>query len=74
MRVRGVMTAYVRVDGRREIVLEPIADVELPAGRHRVEWRERPDEPWRSGGRFTLEAARGYTLRFSPSGVVLEPD
>lgn len=68
----GVRLAYVRIDRRKVYVLEPFADVRLPAGSHRIEYRFTKDEPWRSGGRIRLEAGRRYKLRVTRSGPQLE--
>ncbi len=71
-RLGGLRFAYIRVDGARVVGLEPLANVELTPGRHRLEWRVLDKDPWKTGGEIRIEAGRTYRVRVTADGPKLE--
>jgi serine/threonine protein kinase len=64
---------WVKV-GSRTLALEPTATLELPPGRHTVQLRERPSDPWLDAGRIRVEAGQRYRVKLrKPAGLTLEP-
>lgn len=68
-RLDGVRLAYVRVDGGPAWPLEPRRRVELTAGRHRIEYRTGPNQPWKSGGAHLFSLERTYVVRVGARGA-----
>lgn len=64
----GPRTAYVRIDGRRTLTLQPRVDTELTVGRHRLSWRTAAHDPWKPGGTITLEPGHDYIVDITDSG------
>ncbi len=63
---------WVKV-GSRTLALEPTATLELPPGRHTVQLRERPTDPWIDAGRIRVEAGQRYRVKLrKPAGLTLE--
>lgn len=59
--------AYLRVNNQ-VVALEPRATMVLPAGRHAVSMRQRPDAPWRRIGSVQLVGDRKYNVRLRAPG------
>jgi serine/threonine protein kinase len=59
--------------GSRTLALEPTATLELPPGRHTVQLRERPTDPWIDAGRIRVEAGQRYRVKLrKPASLTLE--
>lgn len=64
--LKGPSFAFVRVDRGKAVALEPRRTLELPAGRHRIEWGTTADGPWKDAGYFDLRA--GDKIRVTAHG------
>ena len=54
--------------GRRLIEVRRKTEVEIPVGRHRVQWRLHEDDPWQDMGRERFAVDHGYLVRVRSSG------
>jgi hypothetical protein len=64
---------WIKVGGR-QLALEPIASLELPAGRHTVYLRESPKQDWVEAGRIRVEPGQSYRVKLQkPAGLALQP-
>ena len=60
---------WVKVRGK-VLALEPTKKVELPAGRHRVSFRVREQDPWKSAGTIKLAPGASYAARMEKPGKI----
>jgi hypothetical protein len=68
LKLRAPLTvAYVRID-KKVYVLEPMKNIELPLGHHKVQWKPSEGQPWIQGKGFTLTEGGKRTLRVYKSG------
>ena len=64
--------AYVRIDGGKEIVLEPMKRMELTVGEHSIMWRPNRDQPFVQSRKVKLVAGGKTTIRITNNGARLE--
>jgi serine/threonine protein kinase len=63
---------WIKVDGH-QLALEPLASLELSAGRHTVYLRESPKQDWVEAGRIRVEPGRRYRVKLQkPAGLALQ--
>lgn len=58
---------WIKVRGKVH-ALEPTKEVKLPAGRHKVSWRMKETDPWKSGGFIKIEPGGTYDVRMEKPG------
>ena len=69
---KPLTVAYVKIDGGRELVLEPMRRVELGIGTHSIMWRPSREQPFVQSKPVTLKAGGKSTIRITSSGARLE--
>jgi serine/threonine protein kinase len=63
---------WIKVGGVQR-ALEPVASVQLPAGRHTVYLRESPKQDWVEAGRIRVEPGQRYRVKLQkPAGLALQ--
>ncbi len=69
---KPLTVAYVKIDGGKELVLEPMRRVQLTIGKHSIMWRPSRDQPYVQSNPITLKAGGKSTIRITSSGARLE--
>jgi len=68
----GPNFAYVRIDRRKQVLLEPIGKASLKPGRHRFEWRLSEKNAWQDGGRYDLEPGKAYDVDVAEDALKIQ--
>ncbi|HRI08670.1 MAG TPA: hypothetical protein PKW35_12690, partial [Nannocystaceae bacterium] len=65
---------YVRLKqgaDAQTLIVKPLREIELAAGRYEVEIRQEPTAPWRSIGEIRVRAGGSYEARMGENAVTL---